>query len=81
MILGFTTFIGHGIRHCYRTFRYNVLGTESGFYLLYLLSAGTSGLACLALCLTVNRFGRRGILLLGMTLTGLASLILLGLTR
>ncbi|XP_078064704.1 solute carrier family 22 member 17, partial [Mustelus asterias] len=81
LILGFTTFIGHGIHHCYRTFRYNVRGTESGFYLMYLLSAGTGGLACLALCVTVDRFGRRGILLLGMTLTGLTSLILLGLTK
>uniref|UniRef100_UPI00398EB534 solute carrier family 22 member 17-like n=1 Tax=Pristiophorus japonicus TaxID=55135 RepID=UPI00398EB534 len=81
LILGFTTFIGHGIHHCYGTVRHNVLGTNSGFYLTYLLSAGTGGLACLFLCFTVDRFGRRGILLLSMTLTGLASLILLGLTE
>ncbi|XP_078394296.1 solute carrier family 22 member 17-like, partial [Cetorhinus maximus] len=81
IILGFTTFIGHGIHHCYRTFRYNVQGTQPGLYLMYLLSAGSGGLACLALGVTVDRFGRRGILLLGMTLTGLTSLILLGLTN
>ncbi|XP_048450323.1 solute carrier family 22 member 17, partial [Rhincodon typus] len=76
-ILGFTTFIGHGIRHCYRIDQ----GKKSEFYLTYLLTAGTGALAILALCLTVDRFGRRGILLLAMTLTGLASLILLGLTE
>ncbi|XP_041031373.1 solute carrier family 22 member 17-like, partial [Carcharodon carcharias] len=81
VILGFTTFIGHGINQCYRTFRYNVRGTQSGLYLMYLLSAGSGGLACLALGVTVDRFGRRGILLLVMTLTGLTSLILLGLTK
>eukprot|EP00061_Rhincodon_typus_P003199 g19518.t1 len=73
----FTGFIGHGIRHCYRIDQ----GKKSEFYLTYLLTAGTGALAILALCLTVDRFGRRGILLLAMTLTGLASLILLGLTE
>ncbi|XP_067882547.1 solute carrier family 22 member 17-like, partial [Heterodontus francisci] len=81
LILGFTTFIGHGIQHCYGTFRHKVPGTGSGFYFMYLLSAGTGMLACLALCITVDRFGRRGILLFSMTLTGLASLTLLGLTK
>ncbi|XP_043914268.1 solute carrier family 22 member 17-like isoform X2 [Protopterus annectens] len=79
LILGFTTFIGHGIHHCYGTFRKNVQGTKSGFYLSYLLSAGTGVLACLFLCFTVDRFGRRGILLLSMTMTGISSLVLLGL--
>uniref|UniRef100_H3BC55 Solute carrier family 22 member 17 n=1 Tax=Latimeria chalumnae TaxID=7897 RepID=H3BC55_LATCH len=80
LILGFTTFIAHGIHHCYGTFRKNVQGTpQSRFYFSYLLSTGTGGLACLFLCFTVDRFGRRGILLLCMTLTGISSLILLGL--
>ncbi|XP_072411952.1 LOW QUALITY PROTEIN: solute carrier family 22 member 17-like [Chiloscyllium punctatum] len=70
-------FIGHGISHCYGVER----GTKSGFYLTYLLTAGTGVLACLSLCFTVDRFGREGMLLLGMILTGLASLILLGLTE
>ncbi|XP_028649520.1 solute carrier family 22 member 17 [Erpetoichthys calabaricus] len=78
-ILGFTSFISHGIHHCYGTFRRDVRGSQTGFYSSYLLSAGMGGLACLFLCLTVDKFGRRGILLLTMTLTGIASLVLLGL--
>ncbi|XP_072126112.1 solute carrier family 22 member 17 [Mobula birostris] len=81
LILGFTAFIGHGIQHCYGTFRNSVLGTRPSFSVMYLLSAGAGGLACLFLCATVDRCGRRGILLLSMTLTGLASLILLGLSE
>uniref|UniRef100_A0A673GS65 Solute carrier family 22 member 17-like n=1 Tax=Sinocyclocheilus rhinocerous TaxID=307959 RepID=A0A673GS65_9TELE len=55
-----------------------VLGFTS-FYWTYLLSVCAGGGAWLLLWATVDRFGRRGILLLAMTLTGLASLILLGL--
>ncbi|XP_030043713.1 solute carrier family 22 member 17 isoform X1 [Microcaecilia unicolor] len=79
VILGFTTLISNGIHHCYGTFRKNIQGTRSGLYFSYLLSAGTGVLACLFLCMTVDRFGRRGVLLLSMTLTGISSLILLGL--
>ncbi|XP_058874618.1 solute carrier family 22 member 17 [Acipenser ruthenus] len=78
-ILGFTSFISHGIHHCYGTFGRDVRGDETGLYPSALLSAGTGGAACLFLCLTGDRFGRRGILLLTMTLTGIASLVLLGL--
>ncbi|XP_069490049.1 solute carrier family 22 member 17 [Ambystoma mexicanum] len=79
VILGFTTCIAHGIHHCYGTFRKDIQGVRAGLYLSYLLSAGTGLLACLFLWATVDRFGRRGILLLSMTLTGIASLTLLGL--
>ncbi|MBN3319200.1 S22AH protein, partial [Atractosteus spatula] len=78
-VLGFTSFISHGIHHCYSSFRGDVRGTQTGFYSSYLLSCSTGGVACACLCATVDRCGRRGILLLAMTMTGLASLILLGL--
>lgn len=54
-------------------------GSPSDFYLCSLLASGTAALACVFLGVTVDRFGRRGILLLSMTLTGIASLALLGL--
>ncbi|XP_054851672.1 solute carrier family 22 member 17 [Eublepharis macularius] len=79
LILGFTTFIAHAIRHCYKMAWGSLQGPRAEFYLSYLLSTGSAGLACLFLCLTVDRYGRRGILLLTTTLTGIASLILLGL--
>nr|XP_055038566.1 solute carrier family 22 member 17 [Misgurnus anguillicaudatus] len=78
-VLGFTSFISHGISHCYSSFRRDVKGTTPSFYWTYLLSVCTGGGAWLLLWATVDRCGRRGILLLTMTLTGLASLILLGL--
>ncbi|XP_015261806.1 PREDICTED: solute carrier family 22 member 17 [Gekko japonicus] len=79
LILGFTTFIAHAIRHCYQMAWGSSQGPRAEFYLSYLLSTGSAGLACLFLCLSVDRYGRRGILLLTTTLTGIASLILLGL--
>ncbi|XP_077170377.1 solute carrier family 22 member 17 [Paroedura picta] len=80
LILGFTTFIAHAIRHCYQVaWGSSQQGPRTEFYLSYLLSTGSAGLACLFLCLSVDRYGRRGILLLTTTLTGIASLILLGL--
>ncbi|XP_069094291.1 solute carrier family 22 member 17 [Pleurodeles waltl] len=79
VILGFTTCIAHGIHHCYGTFRKDIQGARSGLYLSYLLSAGAGLLACIFLWATVDRFGRRAMLLLSMTLTGIASLTLLGL--
>ncbi|XP_072833151.2 solute carrier family 22 member 17 [Pogona vitticeps] len=79
LILGFTTFIAHAICHCYRLAWESPEDPHATFYLSYLLSTGSAGLACLFLCLSVDRYGRRGILLLTTTLTGIASLILLGL--
>lgn len=38
-------------------------------------------LACAFICSSVNRFGRRGMLLLSAIITGLSSLLLLGLTQ
>lgn len=78
-VLGFTSFISHGISHCYSSFRGDVRGTAPSFYWTYLLSVSAGGGAWLLLWVTVDRCGRRGILLLFMTMTGLASLILLGL--
>uniref|UniRef100_A0A3B3S3I5 Solute carrier family 22 member 17 n=2 Tax=Paramormyrops kingsleyae TaxID=1676925 RepID=A0A3B3S3I5_9TELE len=78
-VLGFTSFISHGINHCYSSFRGDVRGTAPSFYWTYLLSVCAGGGAWLLLWATVDRCGRRGILLLTMTMTGLASLILLGL--
>ncbi|MBN3304452.1 S22AH protein, partial [Amia calva] len=78
-VLGFTSFISHGIHRCYTSFRGDVRGTPPSLYWSWLVSSGTGGLACAVLCVTVDRCGRRGILLLAMTMTGLASLILLGL--
>ncbi|CAL8319879.1 unnamed protein product [Boreogadus saida] len=78
-ILGFTSFISHGISHCYSSFRGDVRGDAPSFYWTYLLSVCAGGGAWLLLWATVDRCGRRGILLLSMTMTGLASLILLGL--
>ncbi|CDQ70396.1 unnamed protein product [Oncorhynchus mykiss] len=80
-VLGFTSFISHGISHCYSSFRGDVRGTAPSFYWTYLLSVCAGGGAWLLLWATVNRCGRRGILLLAMTMTGLASLILLGLVE
>nr|XP_030710423.1 solute carrier family 22 member 17 isoform X9 [Globicephala melas] len=77
LILGFTNFIAHAIRHCYQPVGGG--GSPSDFYLCSLLASGTAALACVFLGVTVDRFGRRGILLLSMTLTGIASLVLLGL--
>lgn len=73
------SFISHGISHCYSSFRGDVRGTAPSFYWTYLLSVCAGGGAWLLLWATVDRCGRRGILLLFMTMTGLASLILLGL--
>uniref|UniRef100_A0A3B5L7Z8 Uncharacterized protein n=1 Tax=Xiphophorus couchianus TaxID=32473 RepID=A0A3B5L7Z8_9TELE len=78
-VLGFTSFISHGISHCYSSFRGDVRGTAPSFYWTYLLSVSAGGGAWVLLWATVDRCGRRGILLLFMTTTGLASLILLGL--
>uniref|UniRef100_A0A3Q3W5L3 Major facilitator superfamily (MFS) profile domain-containing protein n=1 Tax=Mola mola TaxID=94237 RepID=A0A3Q3W5L3_MOLML len=78
-VLGFTSFISHGISQCYNSFRGDVRGTASSFYWTYLLSVCAEACSWPLLWTTADRCGRRGILLLFMTLTGLASLILLGL--
>lgn len=71
------SFIAHAIRHCYQPVGGG--GSPSDFYLCSLLASGTAALACVFLGVTVDRFGRRGILLLLMIFTGIASLVLLGL--
>lgn len=42
---------------------------------------GAEAVACLFLCLTAERFGRRAVLLLCTVLTGISSLLLLALTQ
>uniref|UniRef100_H3CTM3 Solute carrier family 22 member 17 n=1 Tax=Tetraodon nigroviridis TaxID=99883 RepID=H3CTM3_TETNG len=74
-------FISHGITHCYSSFRGDVRGTPPSLYWMYLFSVCAGGGAWLLLWATVDRCGRRGILLLSMTVMGLASLILLGLMK
>ncbi|MGH0125314.1 UNVERIFIED_CONTAM: hypothetical protein FKN15_022903 [Acipenser sinensis] len=78
LILAFTAFIGRGIQYC---FTRNLLDFHPHFYFSYYMRALSRGLACVLLCVSVNRFGRRGILLLASMLTGMASLLLLALTQ
>ncbi|XP_072278729.1 putative solute carrier family 22 member 31 [Pyxicephalus adspersus] len=76
LILGFTTFIGCGIRPC---FAQNL--TALGGSVPYFLQVGSEALACVFLCITVNHWGRRAVLLLCTILTGFCSLLLLALTQ
>ncbi|XP_069822155.1 putative solute carrier family 22 member 31 isoform X1 [Dendropsophus ebraccatus] len=76
LILGFTTFIGCGIRPC---FARNLMAL--GGAVPYFLQAGSEVLACIFLCITVNHWGRRTVLLLCTILTGFCSLLLLALTQ
>ncbi|XP_056135128.1 putative solute carrier family 22 member 31 [Lampris incognitus] len=78
LILSFTLLIGTGIQYC---FTRNLHSYSANFYFSYFLRVLTGALACLFLCLTVNHFGRRGILLLSAIITGLSSLVLLALTQ
>ncbi|XP_048402845.1 putative solute carrier family 22 member 31 [Stegostoma tigrinum] len=78
LILGFTTFIGNGIQHC---FTQTLTGYSSRFYLSYFVTATAEGVALLFLYFTVNKFGRRGILLLSTIITGMSSLLLLALAQ
>ncbi|XP_035484597.1 putative solute carrier family 22 member 31 [Scophthalmus maximus] len=78
LILSFTLFIGTGIQYC---FTRNLHGYSTNFYFSYFLRVFTGALACIFICLTVNHFGRRGILLLSAIITGLSSLLLLALTQ
>ncbi|XP_040266776.1 putative solute carrier family 22 member 31 [Bufo bufo] len=76
LILGFTTFIGSGIRPC---FARNLMAL--GGSIPYFLQTGSEVLACIFLCITVNHWGRRAVLLLCTILTGFSSLLLLALTQ
>ncbi|KAJ6657199.1 hypothetical protein lerEdw1_002788 [Lerista edwardsae] len=78
LILGFSAFIGSGIRHC---FTRNLTPYAPRFYFPYCLLAVSEALALLLLCLTVDRFGRRAALLLSTILTGVSSLLLLALAQ
>uniref|UniRef100_A0A8C0Z8R9 Solute carrier family 22 member 31 n=1 Tax=Cyanistes caeruleus TaxID=156563 RepID=A0A8C0Z8R9_CYACU len=71
-------FIGSGIRHC---FTRNLVPHLPHFFSSHLVLLGTEAAACLFVCLTAERFGRRAILLLCTVLTGISSLLLLALTQ
>lgn len=73
-----TRFIGSGIRHC---FARNLAPYGPRFYFPYFLLAGSEVVAVLFLCLTVDHFGRRAVLLFGTILTGISSLLLLALMQ
>ncbi|KAM7424274.1 hypothetical protein PAMA_000556 [Pampus argenteus] len=77
LILSFTLFIGTGIQYC---FTRNLYSYSTNFYFSYFLRVVTGALACIFICLSVNHFGRRGMLLLCAIITGLSSLLLLALT-
>ncbi|KAI1889914.1 hypothetical protein AGOR_G00167820 [Albula goreensis] len=78
LILGFTLFIGTGIQYC---FTRNLHAYSKQFYFGYFIRVLMGALACILLCLSVNRMGRRGVLLLAAIITGLSSLLLLALTQ
>uniref|UniRef100_W5K584 Solute carrier family 22 member 31 n=1 Tax=Astyanax mexicanus TaxID=7994 RepID=W5K584_ASTMX len=78
LILAFTLFIGTGIQYC---FTRNIHLYSSQFYFGYFLRTVMGALACVFLCVLVDRVGRRGILLLTAIVTGLSSLLLLALTQ
>ncbi|XP_070822092.1 putative solute carrier family 22 member 31 [Chaetodon trifascialis] len=78
LILSFTLFIGTGVQYC---FTRNLHSYSTNFYFSYFLRVMTGALACIFLCLSVNHFGRRGMLLLSAIITGLSSLLLLALTQ
>ncbi|XP_066512974.1 putative solute carrier family 22 member 31 [Hoplias malabaricus] len=78
LILAFTLFIGTGIQY---SFTRNIHLYSPKFYFGYFLRVLTGALACVFLCVFVDRVGRRGILLLSAIVTGLTSLLLLALTQ
>lgn len=71
------SFIGSGIRHCFT----RNLAPHLPRFSSYLALVGAEAVACLFLCLTAERFGRRAVLLLCTVLTGISSLLLLALTQ
>ncbi|KAM9408719.1 putative solute carrier family 22 member 31 [Pholidichthys leucotaenia] len=77
LILSFTLFIGTGIQYC---FTRNLHSYSGNFYFSYFLRVITGAVACIFVCLSVNRLGRRAMLLLSAIITGLSSLLLLALT-
>lgn len=72
------SFIGTGIQYC---FTRNLHIYSPRFYFGYFLRAVTGALACGSLCVSVDRVGRRAILLIAAIITGLSSLLLLALTQ
>ncbi|KAE8608437.1 hypothetical protein XENTR_v10011501 [Xenopus tropicalis] len=76
LILGFTAFIGCGIRPCFAR-NLQVFGP----YIPYFLQAGSEIVACILICICVSHCGRRSVLLLFTILTGFCSLLLLALTQ
>ncbi|KAM8877061.1 putative solute carrier family 22 member 31 [Synchiropus picturatus] len=77
LILSLTLFIGTGIQYC---FTRNLHIYSKNFYFSYFIRTVTGALACIFICISVNHFGRRGMLLLFAIITGLSSLLLLALT-
>uniref|UniRef100_A0A3Q2ZDZ0 Solute carrier family 22 member 31 n=1 Tax=Kryptolebias marmoratus TaxID=37003 RepID=A0A3Q2ZDZ0_KRYMA len=71
-------YLKHRILYC---FTRNLHLHSSNFYFTYFLRVITGALACVFICLSVNHFGRRGMLLLSAIITGLSSLLLLALTQ
>ncbi|KAG9352471.1 hypothetical protein JZ751_020885 [Albula glossodonta] len=67
-----------GIQYC---FTRNLHAYSKQFYFGYFIRVLMGALACILLCLSVNRMGRRGVLLLAAIITGLSSLLLLALTQ
>ncbi|KAK3510045.1 hypothetical protein QTP70_026701 [Hemibagrus guttatus] len=78
LILAFTLFLGKGIQYC---FTRNLHSYSPHFYFSYFPRAVTGAVACGFLYVSVDRAGRRGILLLTAIFTGLSSLLLLALTQ
>uniref|UniRef100_A0A3Q1I9W2 Solute carrier family 22 member 31 n=1 Tax=Anabas testudineus TaxID=64144 RepID=A0A3Q1I9W2_ANATE len=78
LILSFTLFIGTGIQYC---FTRNLHSFSTNLYFSYFVRVITGALGCIFICLSVNHFGRRGMLLLSAIITGLSSLLLLALTQ
>ncbi|XP_061830768.1 putative solute carrier family 22 member 31 [Nerophis lumbriciformis] len=78
LILSFTLLIGTGIQYC---FTRNLHMFSTNFYFSYFVRVTTGAMACIFICVTVNHFGRRGMLLLSAIITGLSSLLLLALTQ
>ncbi|XP_045047937.2 putative solute carrier family 22 member 31 isoform X1 [Desmodus rotundus] len=74
LILGFSSLVGGGIR---ASFLQRLAPRESAFYGPYFLGAGLEVAATVFLLLTVDRWGRRLVLLLSTLVVGLASLLLL----
>ncbi|KAM8774993.1 putative solute carrier family 22 member 31 isoform 3-T3 [Rhynchonycteris naso] len=74
LILGFSSLVGGGIR---ASFLQRLVPREPAFYGPYFLGAGLEVAATIFLLLTVDRWGRRLVLLLGTLVMGLMSLLLL----